>query len=294
MRHLILVAGLLLMTTGCSIPRFSHTRTEHQTIEPEQLQLVDLSTSNGSISVEPHDAANIEMEVTFTARASTEAAAKENCEAMECEVAEQDGQVTIKATKPPGQWSASASFVLKVPPQCALRLGTSNGKVSVKDIGAEVNIKTSNGAIRCDAVYGSLDAETSNGSIEIDNGRGSIRLKTSNGKVSYAGRLVGHQNEIRTSNGSVTVAVPRNQLTEVLTKTSNGSIRCDLPTPRVIDDSKKSLHAMVGQGESEADARISIRTSNGSIKIDPWSGESVGKGPEEAPTKGEVEEEFVL
>ncbi len=269
MRYFIMKAALLVTTVGCLSPRFDVSRTERRTIEPDELRSIDLSTYNGWVTVESHDASNIEMEVTFKAYGGTEAAAKDNCASLKCVVTEEDGTLKIKATKPLSQRSASASFMLKVPADCPVALNTSNGTVTVKDIQAKVDINTSNGTIQCEGLKGPLAAKTSNGAIRVQDCECDIRLTTSNGKVSYAGRLAGDQNEIHTSNGSVTLAVPTGEVTEVLAKTSNGRVQCDLPTHRVLEKGKSSLHAIIGDGKGdEAKTKISIRSSNGSIKIE--------------------------
>jgi hypothetical protein len=62
-----------------------------------------------------------------------------------------------------------------------------------------------------------------------------------------------------------------------------------------MEESKRSLHAIIGEGEGEeAATKISIRTSNGSIKLEPWLGDRTGDGQDKDPVEGEIDGEFVL
>lgn len=282
---------LSLTACGCSLNTIDHVRTEKKTIDSDGLQSIDLSTYNGSIEVASHDASTVEAEMTFKAWGKSEGDARKNCEALRCKFSETDGTLNIKATKPAGQWSASASFVLRVPKACTLALTTSNGKVSVKNTDANVKLRSSNGAIECRELQGGVIAETSNGTIKVTNcGSGHVQLKTSNGKVSYSGRLTGNQNEITTSNGTIELELPLSQLSEVTARTSNGKISCDLPMTKVHEESKTSLHAVVGRGDGDhAAGSISIRTSNGSVKIGAWTDESPSAEAEPATTQPQAE-----
>jgi hypothetical protein len=266
---LALLSGLLL-GAGCAVPSAQHTRVEEQTIETEPLNAIELVTFNGPINVQPHDAPSVEMEITYKARGNSDEEARANCEQMTCEVSAEDGTLIIQAMRPKSQWTASVAFNLKVPVHCPIKLRTSNGKVTVQDMQASVDAQTSNGTVVLERIDAPVIAHSSNGTIDVQQCRGSIDLKTSNGKVIYSGLLSGRENVIRTSNGAVTLELDPASITEFEANTSNGSVRCSLATQRVIEESKKSLHAIVGDGVVEdASSKVSIRTSNGSIKIGP-------------------------
>ncbi len=268
MRAIIVV--FLTTAVGCAIPSSQYSRTVSQTVETNPLLSLDLSTFNGSVSVETHELPTVDMEITYTGYGSTEKAAEENCERLDCEIEANDGMLTVRAVKPSDQWMGSASFKLKVPPDCALKLQTSNGRVSAVNVQASIEVRTSNGKIELKNIEGDIFAKTSNGTIDAANCLGKVNLSTSNGKVYYAGVLLGSENEIQTSNGKVNLKFPADSLTEVATKTSNGSITCELPTQRILDEGKRSFHAIVGQGDLDNfDSKISVRTSNGSIRIEP-------------------------
>jgi len=272
MRSLVLIAGVMATTIGCSWPGFKHSRTVVQTIDATDVRSIDLTTFNGEIAVKVHDEPSIDMEIRYTARGETEGLAKQNCDALDCDVSQQDDRLVIQATKPAGQWSPSAAFTLTVPADCRLDLQTSNGRVTADDVHAGLNINTSNGTVRCSRLAGMVSVRTSNGEIKIQDSECGIDLKTSNGSMTYQGMLIGDQNEMVTSNGSVQVELPGNALCEVNASTSNGKVRCELPVQKTIDKAKRSLHVVTGQPNGDqAQHKLSIRTSNGSVKLKPWS-----------------------
>lgn len=290
MRNFALLLGFIALAAGCQVPTFESSRTVSQTIETQPLAALDLSTFNGSLDIQAHDQATIEMEITYTARGESEEAAEANCEELDCDISADNGRLIVKAVKPSDHWTSSAAFKLRVPANCELKLQTSNGKVEVADMLASVDASTSNGTISCMRIDGDVVAKTSNGTIALDRVNGAINLSTSNGKVSYAGRLVGTDNEIRTSNGRVTIQLPENALTEVDTNTSNGKIKCSFQTQRVLDEGKRSFHAIVGESDtSETTAQLKVKTSNGSITVEP-----LGEGEELGESAAEIELENVL
>ena len=269
MRQSVILLACLLFAPGCGFPSVPYSRVEEQSIETEPLEAIELVTFNGAISVESHDAPTVDMEITFTAYGESDEAARFNCEQLQCDVTADNGKLIIKATKPADQWSAAAAFKLKVPKHCSLKLRASNGKISVQDMAASVAAETSNGTVLLERIDAAVVAHTSNGTIDVQQCTGTVDLKTSNGKVLYTGLLVGRNNQIRTSNGAVTLRLDPASITEVEANTSNGSLRCSLATQRVIEESKKSLHAIVGDGQLDGEScKVSVRTSNGSIKIE--------------------------
>ncbi len=272
----------LLSLTGCSVPNYVHERTEKISIESQAadalseavpLASIDLSTFNGAIDVQPHDLPLVSMQVTYRAYGDSEEQAEHNARAMHCEYAIENQSLSITATKPHGQWRASAAFELLVPRDLELRLQTSNGSVQVSGIDAPVHIDTSNGSIVTTNV-GDVRAKSSNGAIKVVHARGAIDLRTSNGRIEYSGQLSGSGNRIQTSNGRVVLLADPEQAIDVDATTSNGSIKCSIANQRVISESKKHFHAVVGGNSLAPAAQLLIKTSNGSVSIDPMPTEA--------------------
>ena len=271
MRNLIIVCSVLSLASGCMMPKFKATRSATQSIEFQDLQGIDLKTFNGSVEVSAHSAPTVEMEVNYTGYGMSESEAQANCDALDCVVATDGDQLRLEATRPKGV-KASVSFILRVPAEANLSVESSNGRISITGIAAHVEARTSNGMIQCEQVSGSLKASTSNGAIEVADSNCEFDMRTSNGPVRYSGLVYGGNNKIRTSNGGVRVVVPADQLTDIDAETSNGRIDCGIGSTEVRQQSKSSFEATVGQGDSSRErTSISIRTSNGGVKIRPLS-----------------------
>lgn len=276
MSRMLLLSGLLGIA-GCGFVNVKHTRSEQRAIGAPGLRALEVSTFNGSIDVEPHDSESVELDIEYTGYGQTNEDAVQVCESLKCEVTREDGLMKVTAVKPAGNVTGAVSVRLKVPAACACSLKTSNGRVTVSDLAADVSITTSNGAVRCSGLDGSLDVKTSNGSVDASSCFCDIRLRSSNGKISYSGQLRPGSSEVHTSNGSVTLEIPADTAATVQAKTSNGRVTCNLPVREVIKQTKTSFHAVVGSQNDPAEEdpavaakrTLSIQTSNGSVTLRP-------------------------
>ncbi|MEM7475702.1 MAG: DUF4097 family beta strand repeat-containing protein [Planctomycetota bacterium] len=298
--RLMLLLSLLATVgfqTGCNFPRFEHERVDRREFETSPLNSVDISTFNGGIEVVPHDRPVVEMEITFKGYGETEEAAVANCEALSCEPTAEEGVLFLKAEKPAGHWMAHASFKLKVPANVDIKATTSNGRVTIKDLAANVDVHTSNGTVTL-ANVADAKVKTSNGRIEVSNAAGTVNLGTSNGSIKYSGMMVGKENRMTSSNGTIKLELNPLLATKVESRTSNGKIKCSLDKQLITKESKRALEAILGSGDPKGEVtEVYIKTSNGSISIDPLqtSDESIEIGSDqvaEASLDAEVNSEI--
>ena len=290
MRILSLIATILSTAAGCVVPQYSANRTEVEVITPERLASLDVSTFNGSVSVESFAGDSVELEVTYRARGNSEQEAEENCSMLGREIDAEGDRVIIRATRPSGIRNSSVAFKIKAPRHCSLELKTSNGAISAKDFEGGVSATTSNGSVSMTKITEYARVNTSNGVIRVKNVSGNVDLSTSNGKVYLSGMVAGPDNKIRTSNGAVEVELDCEQTVEVAARASNGKVRCSADEQRILDESKKSIQVVVGQGDVQSvDAKLTIRTSNGSVKIGTMESSDAEMNLEVPPTtEGEV------
>lgn len=267
--ELVVAAVSLAIFSGCSIGKFEHTRTENQSLAPGNLDVIDVSTFNGSVSVVAHDSAEVEVQIDYSARGESIEEAETNCDALGCEITDADGRLVLKATRPASDYSAAAAMILKVPRFCKIAVQTSNGEIIVEGINGDLDLTSSNGRIEVDNVEGALDLTTSNGRIEMVNCTGPIDVSTSNGRIEFDGMLTGNNNEISTSNGGVQVMLDSSVFVEITAETSNGSVSCDAEHAMLKQDDDY-LKAIVGAGAAKDSvplATLDIGSSNGSISI---------------------------
>jgi hypothetical protein len=166
---------------------------------------------------------------------------------------------------------------VQIPQSLLTRIETSNGSVHVTDMNGDSDIKSSNGAITAINIKGNVKADTSNGSgtftdiagsLNIQTNNGSLTLKnitgtvvaeSSNGSIKGSSVINGKWNLV-TSNGRITLAVPKNSNASIEADTSNGKIGGDFEWKK---GDKTHLTGTMGSGEN----KISLKSSNGSIDV---------------------------
>src|ERR1043165_4185367 len=110
-----------------------------------------------------------------------------------------------------------------------------------------------------------LDLETVNGTVTANNVSGVLRLGTPNGSI--AAELLtappGRPVSLSTTNGRISVSVPRTIAAHIDADTTNGSITSDLP---VLTQSA-TKHSLRGTLNGGGTAALRLHTTNGSIVI---------------------------
>ncbi len=140
---------------------------------------------------------------------------------------------------------------------------TSNGAISMWEVTGDVHADTSNGRVNLERISGTVRADTSNGDIELEAIQGAVDADTSNGSIHYEGVPVGTNNTLRTSNGSITVRIPAEASVSFEVEAKDGSIRSSLP----LTGDTQGDH-WEAELNPPATAAMSLRTSNGTIRID--------------------------
>ena len=125
--------------------------------------------------------------------------------------------------------------------------------------------RTVNGGVKALDLTGDVEARTVNGNITLATG-GHARAKTVNGSVRAEFGSADWEGEaaFETVNGSVTLTVPASIDADVRIRTTNGSIRTDLPIT-VTNSGRRRLDGTLGAGGRE----LRVRATNGSVRLNP-------------------------
>lgn len=209
-------------------------------ISPRATVRVD-ARPNGGISVAGSSVETIQLRVKVNARG---AGAEEL--ARQVEIVTDD---TIRAVGPKGDRNRhwSVSYRLSVPREKDLDLRSTNGGISIRSVKGRLEFETQNGGVTLDDVAGEVLGRTTNGGL----------------KVSLSGdRWDGSGLDVKTTNGGVVLAVPRDYNAELETGTVNGGIRLDFPV-EVSGQLKNKLETTLGEGG----APVRIRTTNGGVRL---------------------------
>lgn len=142
--------------------------------------------------------------------------------------------------------SYSVYYQLAVPRESNLQIETVNGHIEIRDVSGSLHLETTNGRIEVAHCRGAIDAETTNGHIRAE------LLDVTAGKAM----------RFETTNGGITVKLPRTLAASIDAANTNGSISTDLPIA-TSGTHRHSLRGTVNGGGPE----LRLRTTNGGISI---------------------------
>lgn len=204
-------------------------------------------TGNGKVVVETADIKTIEIWAERIVRAGTEAAANEQLKAIDMHEEATADRVSIDgSTKGLNiRTSRRINYVVKVPRTIAVTLESSNGDISVTGLSGAFRATASNGRIVATGLSGKADATTTNGIIELT-------MAAVTADVSA-----------ETTNGQVTVTVPRNSNANLSARVTNGEITHDNLDVQVVESSRRRLDGRIGSGGPS----LRIETTNGAVRI---------------------------
>ena len=114
----------------------------------------------------------------------------------------------------------------------------------------DVEARTENGPISVEGTRSRLDLETVNGPISVSKSGGDVRGRTTNGPLDVTlvgARWSGRGLDLESTNGPVSVVVPRNFSAELEFGTSNGPMAFDFPVT-VQGRVSKSIKTTLGSG----------------------------------------------
>ena len=196
-------------------------------------------------------------DAAVTAIATGDTTPAKETKALKIEAAPADGGLKVNTRYPKNNsgimdWiagtnvSLSVTYEVTVPRSMNLTLEDTNGAMDITDVHGAHHLETTNGHLELVRCGGSLDAETTNGAIRAE------LLEVTPGKNVRA----------ETTNGRITLSVPRGLAARVDAGTTNGSITTDLPVTTT-DTGHHSLRGTINGGGPE----LRLRTTNGSIEI---------------------------
>jgi DUF4097 and DUF4098 domain-containing protein YvlB len=240
-------AALLLSAAGVADVK----ETEEHSFEVNSGARISLENINGNIEISSGSGKEVSLTVY------KKAGKQEYLDELKVDIDAAEDYVRIETRHPDRKgwfnWgngnSGSVSYVLVVP--------------------ADVNldaIETVNGDVEIESIEGDVKASTVNGTLEVSGLMANVRLETVNGSVRADFLELGGDQRVDAEavNGKITVMLPADASARIEAETVNGGIDAD-------DFGLKAEKGFVGRDLSgqigEGDARISLDTVNGSIKI---------------------------
>jgi hypothetical protein len=175
-------------------------------------------------------------------------------------------------------WTRKSPYlIVQIPQSLLTKIETSNGSIHVSDMNGDADVKSSNGAITVINVQGNIKANTSNGSGTFTNIKGSLDMQTNNGGLTLTditgavvakssngsikgSSLINGKWDCVTSNGKITLAIPKNTDATIEANTSNGKVGGDLEWQK---NEKSHCLGTIGAGTYD----VSLKTTNGSVDV---------------------------
>jgi DUF4097 and DUF4098 domain-containing protein YvlB len=177
-----------------------------------------------------------------------------------------------------------SDLTLRVPRDIDLDIVTGDGRVRIESIGGEVSAETRDGDIVVEGVSGSLSLRSADGSIEGGNLAGDVDVSTDDGAIALEGafrglravtsdgpiRVICRETAapaknwvLRTSDGSIHLALPESISAEIEATTSDGRIEDRLGPRERGEDESRHLKRTLGRGGP----LILLSTMDGRIEI---------------------------
>lgn len=173
-------------------------------------------------------------------------------------------EVVIRTEHPSGARKVTVDYDIKVPEDLLVSyIECSNGNITLEGVTGNPVLLSSNGIIQASNINGIVMARTGNGDIIIKAVKGLEDLITSNGNIEADLPDLHEDIEIKTSNGSIKLALAPGLKVDLNAETSNGSISIqDINIDAAELDKTSLVGSMNGGGY-----RVNMITSNGSIEL---------------------------
>jgi DUF4097 and DUF4098 domain-containing protein YvlB len=244
----------LAAASACELA-FTDLRAQSQdewsrTYELSAAGIVEVHNVNGAIDVEPSSDGKVHVRAERTAKAVSEAAAKELLQKVEIVEQATPDHLRLETRGPRGVLGGghySVRYWISLPAGASVKVTNTNGRITLADLSGAVEARTTNGGVAGRGLEGRIEASTTNGGIEME-----IDAVDDDGIV------------LETTNGGVRVSLPASAKADISASVTNGGIDTGaLPIERVGETSRRRLEGRLNGGGP----RIRLETTNGGIQI---------------------------
>lgn len=209
----------------------------------------EIRNTNGRIKVEAGGTNTIEVVATRRVKAPSEAQAKATLAEFEIEETRSGSHIKLQAKNQAFSFmvnrSKSVDYTVRAPSWVNITLDSTNGDIEVNGAGGTLRAESTNGDIRATSLEGAADVETTNGNVHLEFLRLAGGLKSS------------------TTNGDITVGLPRDVKANLYARVTNGNISATDLSLTTTEQSRRKLEASIGGGGPQ----VRLSTTNGEIRV---------------------------
>jgi hypothetical protein len=282
LRSILILAALVAVPLAASsaTPAVAETfkeRFEH-TYPLAARGAFTLRDVNGAVSITAWDRNEVHVVAEKQVKAASAEAGKQRLAAVRIEVKANPADLRID-TRFPRQnggggffsWlageggGAAVSYKIEVPRGVKVDVETVNGALSVRGTGGDLKAETTNGAVDVTGVHGKVHLGTTNGAISATDTAGAVVAETTNGSIEIELKQVdrGADMSFETTNGHISLRVPKDIQASISASTTNGRVSTDLPIQLRGKASKRHLDGDVNGGGG----KLRLESTNGGIEI---------------------------
>lgn len=238
---------------------------------------VRLDNVNGGVTIEAWDRNEVQVVADKEVKAKTDDIARKAMQQVQIQVDKGSGRLDIVTKLPKRdnglfEWMSgnnvniNVKYQVKVPRNAALDIETVNGGIRLAGTHGKVTAETTNGALTIDGVHGDLRLGTTNGSISVARSAGAVDASTTNGSIEVELTEVPDGSDLvfETTNGGVTVRLPRDIRVSLDAATSNGRVSSDFDVSGADSKSRRRLSGDINGGGG----KLRVRSTNGSVTIE--------------------------
>jgi hypothetical protein len=252
LRPVTFALGVILLAplTGCNLQLSTDVEAKDEWTRSYQVSpnaTVTIKNGNGKIEVIGNEGSSVTIVAERIVKASTEAAAKEQLSIIEMKEDAANDHVSLDSSSRGLQINVSRRI---------------NYKITMPK-GASLSLVSSNGDIHVTNVAGMFSAEASNGRIVATSLQQGAKVSTTNGVIELSFEKVGDGVSAESTNGMITVEMPKTTNAELSARVTNGGISTEGLDLKVAEQSRRRLDGTLGSGGPS----IRLETTNGAINI---------------------------
>jgi putative adhesin len=257
-RNLLVLIGIALVAGTAAASTLEEKFDRAFDVRPGQL--FALTNTNGHITIHAWDQPRVQVHALKRVEGRDADAMKKAMAALKIEPSLGADGLRINTVYPKNNgggffdWlagsnvSAGVEYEVTVPRSMNLTIDNTNGAIEISDVRGSHHIENTNGHIELSRCGGDVDAETTNGAI----------------KAELTEVTPGKSMRLESTNGRITVTLPKSVAMRVDAATTNGSVNTELP----VTTTEMRDHALRGTINGGGNAELHLRTTNGSINIE--------------------------
>jgi hypothetical protein len=237
---------------------------------------LSLENINGDVTFEAWDRAEVQVSAEKRVKAGSEEEARKILSQVRIDVQAEPSAVRIETRMPKkedrGFWSLlrgenrsiGVTYNVRVPRGAIVEADNVNGNIRLSGTRGTGRLETVNGRVEVQGTSGALVLESTNGNIKISGAEGAVKAATTNGSIQaeLASIPEGRDLGFSSTNGGVTVRLPRDARLSVDAASTNGSIESDFELDGATAKRNRLTGDLNGGGGT-----LRIRTTNGSVQI---------------------------